>query len=230
MAAFATAILAAITGALARYTFKLYRATVALSSDAKLSAEQQTQPKERSITEAARSATAIENVARATTENTTLMPTLLRKQMRAYLSVEVGSATYQDTNLRFGAAPIITNNGLTPARNVRFLAFADVIDGRNFATTEFPPIGDLPESDMGIAPRQAFTANAIMRDRVPDEEVAGIMDGGTRRLFCWGKIKYDDVYGGSWETNFCCNYTFFRGEDQKMKVNGWFYPRHNGAT
>jgi hypothetical protein len=228
--ALATAILATITGALARYTYKLYRATVNLSSDAKLSAEQQTQRMERSIKEAARAATAMEGVATATTENTALMPTLLRKQMRAYLSVDIGGATYQDANLRFAAAPVITNNGLTPARNVRNVAVAGIIDGRDPATTQFTPIGVLPESDMGVAPRQSFITNAIVPDRVPDAEVAAIMEGLTRRLFCWGKITYDDVYGGSWETNFCLNYTFYPGEDQKVKVKGWFYPRHNGAT
>jgi hypothetical protein len=230
MVALATVILAAITGALARYTFKLYRATVNLSSDAKLSAEQQTQRMERSITEAARAATAMEAVAKATTENTKLVPTLLTKQMRAYLSVETGIAGYQDANNRFAAAPVITNNGLTPARNVRWLAMANVIDGRSPATTQFPPIGELPESDMGIAPRQTFTLNAIMPDRVPDAEVEEIKMGSPRRLFCWGKVKYDDVYGGSWETNFCVNYNFYLGEDGKTKVNGWVYPRHNGAT
>jgi len=228
--ALCTAILAAITGALARYTYKLYRATVNLSSEAKLSAEEQSQRMERSIREAARAATAVEGVATAMTENTTLMPTLLRKQMRAYLSIEVGRATYQDATLRFGAAPVVTNNGLTPARNVRWTALAGIVDGRDAATTQFPPIGELPESDMGVAPRQTFIINAVVSDRVPDAEIPAIMAGSTRRLYCWGKITYDDVYGGSWETNFCLNYTFYHGEDQKVGVNGWIYPRHNVGT
>jgi hypothetical protein len=228
--AFATVILAGITGALARYTYKLYRATVSLSSDAKLTAEQQTQRMERSITEAARAATAMEGVATATTQNTTLMPTLLRKQMRAYLSVEIGGATYQDARLRFAAAPVIANNGLTPARNVRFLGLAGIIDGSNIATTQFAPVGELPQSDMGIVPRQSVIINAVVPNRVPDDEVASIMAGATRRLFCWGKVTYDDVYGGSWETNFCLNYAFYTGEDQKVKINGWYYPKNNGAT
>jgi hypothetical protein len=38
---------------------------------------------ERSIEEAARAAMATESVATATTQNTALMPTLLRKQLRA---------------------------------------------------------------------------------------------------------------------------------------------------
>ena len=83
---------------------------------------------------------------------------------------------------------------------------------------------------MGVAPRQTFIINAVVSDRVPDAEIPAIMAGSTRRLYCWGKITYDDVYGGSWETNFCLNYTFYHGEDQKVGVNGWIYPRHNVGT
>jgi hypothetical protein len=43
-------------------------------------------------------------------------------------------------------------------------------------------------------------------------------------------VTYDDVWGDTWETNFCLNYTFFKGEDEKMKINGWTYPTHNSAT
>ena len=55
------------------------------------------------------------------------------------------------------------------------------------------------------------------------------MQGNSRRLFAWGKVTYDDVYGGSWETNFCISYWFVKvGEE--MKVFGNFYPKHNNAT
>jgi hypothetical protein len=138
MLVFVTAALAVITGALARYTYKLYRATVTLSRDAARSAEQQTQRMERSIAEAARAATAMEGVAEAMTENTKLMPDLLRTQMRAYVSVQTGGATHQDEKLRFGASPVFINNGLTPARKLRFIAHAGIIDGRNEGA-QFPP-------------------------------------------------------------------------------------------
>jgi hypothetical protein len=88
----------------------------------------------------------------------------------------------------------------------------------------------VPNSDAGIAPRQSFTMAAVVDHRVPDADVPAIMQGSTRRLFAWGKVKYDDVYGGSWETNFCTNYTFFTGTDGQIKVGGYYYRRHNNAT
>jgi hypothetical protein len=228
--AYCTATLALITAALALYTFRLYRATVGLGRDAKVSAEQQSGRMERSITEANRAAVAMEAVARATTNNATLMQTLLTKQMRAYVSVDLGQSTYQDANLRFAVRPTITNNGLTPARNVSFKVLAGIIDGTSPETITFPPIGDLIVNDIGLAPRQSFTISAVLNHRVPDADVSTIMQGNTRKLFAWGRVTYDDVYGGSWETNFCFSYTFFTDADGKVIVNGFYFPRNNSAT
>jgi hypothetical protein len=211
-------------------TYALYRATVKLSREAKASAEEQSQRMVRSISEAARAATAMEGVAAAMTENTRQMPLLLQKQMRAYISVGTGVPTYQDEKFRFAASPVLTNNGLTPARNVRWVAHAGIIDGRDQRNTHFPAIAELSESDMGIAPREVFTANAVVTERLPDAEVPGAMEGSTRRLFCWGKVEYEDVYGDTWETNFCFNYNFFKGEDEKIKFAGWVYSKGNNAT
>jgi hypothetical protein len=55
------------------------------------------------------------------------------------------------------------------------------------------------------------------------------MQGNTRRLYTWGKVTYDDVYGGSWETHFCINYWFVKVGDE-VKVFGNFHPEHNNAT
>ena len=73
-------------------------------------------------------------------------------------------------------------------------------------------------------------SQAVVPDRFPDAEVPGIMEGTTRRLFSWGKVKYEDVWGDAWETNFCFNYTFYKGEDGEIKVGGWTYPRNNNST
>src|SRR5262249_20928665 len=50
-----------------------------------------------------------------------------RAQLRAYLSVVIGTAVYQerDKNLRFEAKPTIVNTGQTPAYNVRYRIKAD---------------------------------------------------------------------------------------------------------
>jgi hypothetical protein len=233
--AYCTAALAFITAALALYTYRLYRATVRLGADAKVSAEQQSTRMERSIVEANRAATAMEAVAMATTNNAMLMQTLLTKQMRAYVSVDLGVALYQDAKLRFGAGPQVINNGLTPARNVSFKVVAEIIDVAEVtditnANITFAPIGNVVVNDMGLAPRQSFRMNTAVEHRVLEAEVEEVMKGETKRLFAWGKVTYDDVYGGSWETNFCFNYTFYKNAKGEVVVNGFYFPRHNSAT
>ena len=207
-----------------------YRATVGLGRKAQQTASEQTDRMERSVVEAARAATAMEGVGRATTQNAALMQSLVQKQMRAYLSVEMGAANYQDARLRFEALPRLMNNGLTPARNVSFKVLADLLDGSGHGDLVFPDVGELIANDVSVAPRASFTLSGAVDHRVPDAEVEAIMQGNTRRLFAWGKVTYDDVYGGSWETNFCCNYVFFRNAKGEVVVSGYYYRRHNNST
>jgi hypothetical protein len=222
-------VMTVATVALAILTLLLWVVNMVLLRDARRVSAQQARDTARAIEEAKRSADAMHDVARVTKENAVMMSGMFAKQMRAYLSVEFGTAIYQDKNHRFEAMPMLANTGLTPARNVCFKALAAIHDGTQPNEPSFASIGDLVVNDVGIAPRQSFTIRAMLPDRVPDADVASIMQGNTRRLFAWGKVTYDDVYGGSWETNFCISYWFARvGED--VKVFGNFYPKHNNAT
>ena len=66
-----------------------------------------------------------------------------RAQLRAYLSVIIGTAVYQerDKNFRFEAKPAIVNNGQTPAYNVRYRIKADIFTDSVAASYTFrePP-------------------------------------------------------------------------------------------
>ncbi|MEP7246492.1 MAG: hypothetical protein ABI885_22830, partial [Gammaproteobacteria bacterium] len=82
---------------------------------------------QRSLQIAAQSTKALEDVAEATRANTMLLQPMLAKQMRAYVAVDHGRATFQDENLRFDSAPVFTNTGFTPARNVCYSAVAEIL-------------------------------------------------------------------------------------------------------
>jgi hypothetical protein len=208
----------------------LFLANLWLIIEARRVSTRQALDTQRAIVEQTRAADEMHVVAEATKNNAVLMSGMLHKQMRAYISVEVGTATFQSQHLRFEAIPTLTNNGLTPARNVCFKILADIFDGRELdRPIEFAEIGDLIINDMGMAPRQSLTIRRVVANRVPDGDVGVIMEGNSRRLFAWGKVTYDDVFGGSWETNFCLSYWFVRiGEE--WKVFGNFYPKHNNST
>jgi len=217
------------TVVLAVFTAFLWAANIWLIIETRRVSAKQSIDTQRAIGEQTRSADAMQSVAEATRANALIVQTLLQKQMRAYLSVEFGSATYQDANNIFMAVPMMTNNGLTPARNVCFKVLADILDGSKPDVIEFADIGELIVNDIGIAPRQSFTFRGLINRRVPDADVEGIMQGSTKRLFAWGRVTYDDVYGSCWETNFCFSYTFPKvGPD--VKIGGTYFPKHNKAT
>lgn len=227
-----TLVLACITAALAWFTAQLYRATVKLSTDADRVGREQGDRMEKSIDEASRSAAAIEDLAVATKKNAELMYGALSKQMRAYLAVQTGLATYQDENLRFEYDPVILNSGLTPAYNVSYKITTDVLPRDLPADYEFAFYGQSRDNDAFLAPRGTFVLSGLARHRFPDAEVADIMSGSERRLFCWGEVTYDDIYGSSWKTRFCHTVAFYRHgpEPTDVKVTVQYYPRHNDAS
>jgi hypothetical protein len=212
---------------LAVFTAALWAANIWLIIDAKRVSTHQEKNTQAMLKEQARSADAMRDVADATENNATLMSGMFAKQMRAYLTVEIGGATYQDAHLRFEANPVLTNNGLTPARNVCFRVMADILEGIN--GPESPKIEDLIVNDMSLAPRQQVTLARVVANRIPDGEVADVMAGITRRLHAWGRVTYDDVYGGHWETKFYFTYFFPKAADGYL-VRGVFSISHNCAS
>lgn len=212
--------------AVAIFTFTLWTATKKLGE----LALEQSNAMERSISEAAKATEATAQIATATKENAMLMQSILHKQMRAYVSVDAGQATYQDGVLRFAAIPVMTNTGFTPARRLSFHAMAAVLDTNLRDDYIFDEFGAKNIADATLSPRQSFTFNAVVRERFADSEVKSIMPGDAKRLYVWGIITYDDVFGGSWETRFCFNYIFYRDEKDVVRVSSYIYRCHNSAT
>ena len=187
---------------------------------------------QRSIVEAGRAATAMENVAAATKRNTELLEPMLRKQMRAYIAIDTGGGTFQDANNRFAGTPVMNNTGLTPARNVSYSVNAAILTIENIAPNDLviPAVGPIVVNDAGIAPRQQFTIQGVVNETFPANEVQEIMLGQKRRLFVWGIVTYDDVFGGHWWTKFCHNHIFYMGIDNTIKVSSYYHSTHNDAT
>ena len=185
---------------------------------------------DRSITEATKATQATNSIATVTRENAALMQSILHKQMRAYVSVDAGQATYQDEKLRFAGMPVITNTGFTPARNVSHHVMAAILDTHLREDFVFEYFGLKNISDATLSPRQGFTINSVVRERFPDGEVEALMSGEARRLYVWGVVTYEDIFGGNWETSFCFNYIFFSNGKNGVRVASYIYRQHNSAT
>jgi hypothetical protein len=149
-------------------------------------------------------------------------------QMRAYLSVNIGGAIYQERekNIRFEAKPAIINNGFTPAYRVRYRAKAAI------RTTPFPADFDYllaPRIEEGggvIGSQQTFVMSAIVDDYIPDEDVGDIKVGHKGSLQVWGLVEYDDIFGDHHETEFSQNLIWLPNGN----IYGWQLAAYGNAT
>jgi hypothetical protein len=213
---------------LAVFTVALWLANVWLVLESRRVSARQGQDTRDAIREATRSANAMQDVANATKNNALLMQNMWRQQMRAYLAVDLGSAIYQDEHHVFEAMPVLTNFGLTPARKVCFRLMVDILDGSQAGFVP-PPVGELKVNDATMAPRQVRTIRQMLDRRVPDEEVEPIMTGATRRLFGWGRVTYEDIFGDTHETRFCVSYNFTKAPNNVF-VSGAYASSYNDST
>ena len=187
----------------------------------------------RALEEQTRAADAMRDVADATKNNATLVQKIMQTQMRAYVSVTTGTATYQDENNKFASNPLITNTGLSPAKNVSTWIQAGILDTnfpKGFKFPE-PEANAASENDATLSAKQSFSIPSIVGERFKDDEVEEIMLGAKRRLFVWGVVTYEDVFGNKWETKFCHNFNFYKpkGSDD-VKVQSWYFRGHNSST
>jgi hypothetical protein len=167
---------------------------------------------ERSITEAGRAAAAMEGIATSiavnvvtTTGIATSQREFWRRQMRAYVSVVVGGATYQDRNkkLKFAGRPRVINDGMTPAHNVKTAIKAAIVKVPIDPNFDFT-LPDIKEQfGPAIGPRQFREYSGIVESYVPDQDVDNIKDLSSKTaLFVWGKVTYKDAFGEPHFANF----------------------------
>jgi hypothetical protein len=164
--------------------------------------------------------------------------TLGEAQLRAYVSVNVGGAFYQDSNFVFEANPILHNIGGTPAHRVRWRIAADVLPVPLPEDFGFP----LPERpkklgrSLLLAPQQTFELRAIVGRRIADEEVPKTKAGVDLSLYVWGIVTYRDIFRKQHRTTFA-QQIFWRpagpvGPDgcAPETIRGNFLPHHNKAN
>jgi hypothetical protein len=128
-----------------------------------------------------------------------------RAELRAYLSVVVGGAVYQERarGLKFEAKPVILNNGKTPAYNVRYRARAEVLTDSVSKTFVFTAPPDTPHSQASIGPQENRILSAVLDHFVADNEIQDIKSGNGKALWVWGIVHYDDVFKCPRFTQFC---------------------------
>ena len=186
------------------------------------SSAKQSEAMERHIGEATRSANATEQIANVIKQGN-------REIMRAYLSITLGGATYQErrgagqADLMFEARPNMTNMGNTPARKVCIHIKADILDVDKIPTFDFPiPFSEIPDAGV-VAPRATYNLTGNILKFVPDDDVATIKEGHVKALCVWGKVTYEDFFGDSHTTKFG-QWIFWNPNGSS---NGWYIAGQN---
>jgi hypothetical protein len=156
-----------------------------------------------------------------------------RRELRAYLTVVIGPATYQvrravedGGDLRFGCDPIILNTGRTPARKIQFKARAAILPWPLPKETHLPEGIDEGTGDNILGAQQNANMFAVVEGFCQDGDIQAIKDGfGAKALYVWGKITYEDVFGDVHYTRFC-QHIYWTMDD---KVRGNYIPGRNDA-
>jgi Sec-independent protein translocase protein TatA len=197
-------------------------------------AAQQSESMKESVKEATRLASAMEVVSKEITisskaaiDSVAALRERTAQQMRAYLTILVGSASFQerDKNIRFEARPLLINCGHTPAHKVAYKAKAAILPVPLPADFDFPLPGEFIGSSI-LGPQQTNILAAVIDGFVPDGEVADIKTGQQRALYIWGLVYYRDIFDTEQATKFC-QVVFWTSE---TSIFGTYISRHNEAT
>jgi hypothetical protein len=157
-------------------------------------------------------------------------------QYRPYISIHVGNAHFQDTpnGIFFDVIPRLVNTGATPAKDVRFRAWAAVLPMP--LPTEIK-LG-LPATFGGknlIAPHNDATITVVVKQTFPTDEVQEIMfRQKNRALYAWGVVTYRDSFKNLYRTTFLHQVYWTTRPDGRggsdLGVAGTYLPRHNRMT
>lgn len=162
-------------------------------------AGEQSEAMERYIGQATRSADAMENIANVIESGNKAI-------IRAYLSVVIGGAVYQERNdgVKFEGKPTLVNTGSTPAKNVKIRIAAEIVPYAQAETFAYPLPQEIAKAPAVTAPHQNYILSAIVKGFVPDADVPDIKHGreGKGALTVWGTVTYDDIFGQSHTTKF----------------------------
>ena len=127
-----------------------------------------------------------------------------KREMRAYLSVFVGGADYQDreTNFKFAGYPMLKNNGRTPAYNIKYWSKAEIIPDALIENYQFQITPTQELSQASIGPGEDRILTCIVPEFVNYAEESDIKIGKGKALWVWGRVHYDDAFGDPHFVNF----------------------------
>ncbi len=157
-----------------------------------------------------------------------------RRELRAYLSVKIGDASYQDSSqgIPFEARPLVANKGKTPAYNVRTRRIAEVVNFLPGLSAGELPYGSFPfqlpltASGSGTLGADEHFLLIYAVNKGEDEGIVADVKAAKGRAFMtWGEITYEDIFGDQHWLKYSLYYTWNKSD----RIFGYFTERHNDA-
>lgn len=194
-----TIITAIFTVVLALSTVLLWKET----KDLRNFAQQQSEDMKASIAEAARSATAMRDVADALMAQ----KQAVNANLRAYITLSLAGVVQQnkDTGYRYEVRMNLQNAGNTPANRLGYILQTDLLPVPLPADFKIPTPNLAPADSLTttVGPHQNSLATAVAPRIYSDEEVDEMKHGSKKLLYVFGTVMYQDVFGESHYTKIC---------------------------
>jgi hypothetical protein len=149
-----------------------------------------------------------------------------QRQLRAYVAVY--GTHFKAASERFESHLEIKNTGQTPARNCRIITVSCIMLHPPTEGFDFTSVNPITEPSVTVLAAGQRTGSLAYFDKTEftNEEIAEAMkENGWLRIYSYGNVTYDDVFGNSHWTNFCL---YFQREDKSLAATNSQY--HNAAS
>lgn len=155
--------------------------------------------------------------ARAATSAVGVARTTAKQELRAYVSVTPNFVTGFSPTTRAAVKFAMVNRGTTPARNVTQFSVVDIFP--------YPLPQDFPFPDpmlrgagaFIIHPSETFIGSRVASRLFKKAEMEDVVAGTSSRIYIFGEVRYEDVFGVERRTRFCSSIV---GSENLARVAG----------
>jgi hypothetical protein len=143
-----------------------------------------------------------------------------KRELRAYVSAEIGGLTQHGPKQSPSANVKFSNHGKTPAINVSRHGYMLLVD-KSINEIEAPKVADIVPTDQTLGPSATIGMNIKNVFSMTTQGAADFGTGDIVQIVVVGIVSYDDVFGDRHYTSFCHSY--------ERTGSGSYVPQGNSA-
>jgi hypothetical protein len=165
----------------------------------------------KSLLDTREAAEAAKDSALAASNSVALAERTAQRQLRAYITVEIGSGCNQGgkRKLFFEFRPVIKNVGQTPAYDVEVISKVSVMPLPIPADYNFSLVPSPIKSVMTLGPQQNRFTAVVLGKKLSLSELREIRNAKNKAIHVYGTVTYRDVFDVWRHTNYCYSIYFW---------------------